>query len=145
MNNRRAFSLVEIMVVTGIVVVLISLAVPNILRSRVIGMETSALGNLRALNNACQLYQINMKNYPEALSDMSEPGVTPPYIDPELAGGIKQGYYFIYSLVASDHFTVNANPTASGLLRGRFFFMDESGQVHAKSGGPAGADDPVLF
>ncbi|MFA5320594.1 MAG: type II secretion system protein [Candidatus Omnitrophota bacterium] len=145
MNNRRAFSLVEIMVVTGIVVVLISLAVPNILRSRVIGMETAALGNLRALNNACQLYQINRKSYPDSLPELSEPRVTPPYIDPELATGSKQGYQFVYSLGSSDHFTVNANPLSSGLLRGRFFYMDESGQVHAKNGGAAGADDPVLF
>lgn len=145
MNERRAFSLVEIMVVTGIVVVLISLAVPNILRSRVIGMETAALGNLRSLNNACQLYQINMKTYPDALSDLSEPRVSPPYIDPELSTGSKQGYNYVYSMESSGHFTVNANPAASGLLQGRFFFMDESGQVHAKSGGPAGADDPVLF
>ncbi len=145
MNRRRGFSLVEIMVVTGIIIVLISLAVPNILRSRVIGMETSALGNLRALNNSCQLYLINMKNYPESMADMSQPKVDPPYIDPELAGGAKQGYSFVYRLVTSDHFTVNANPIGYGLLQGRFFFMDESGLVRVRKGGAAGADDPVLF
>ncbi|MFA5430327.1 MAG: type II secretion system protein [Candidatus Omnitrophota bacterium] len=145
MNRRRGFTLMEIMVVTSIVIILISFAVPNILRSRVIGMETSALGNLRALNNACQLYLLNMKNYPESLADMSQPKVDPPYIDPELVSGTKQGYSFVYRLAASDHFTVNANPTGFGLLQGRFFFMDESGLVRARKGGSAGADDPVLF
>jgi type II secretory pathway pseudopilin PulG len=145
MNNRRAFTLVEIMVITGIVVVLLSLAIPNILRSRVISLETAAMGNLRALNNACQLYQINMKTYPDKLADLSEPAVSPPYVDPELATTRKQGYEFVYNLVTADHFTVNANPLYSGLLRGRFFYMDESGQVRAKSGGPANAEDQILF
>lgn len=141
---KRAFTLVEIMIVVGIIIVLIMLAVPNILRSRVNANEGAALGNLRAINNACQLYHLNKETYPDSLSELIEPASNPPYIDSTLATGRKQSYEFIYNLVSTDHFTVNANPTATGLLKGRYFYMDESGVIRVNSTGPAGPNDEIV-
>jgi len=141
---RRAFTLVEIMIVVGIMAVLISLAVPNILRSRVIANEGAALANLRTVNSACQLYHIDKDSYPSSLSDLIAPNSNPPYMDPTLAAGEKQGYEFIYSLGSQDHFTVNANPLFSGLLKSRYFYTDESGVVRARTDGAAGPGDEIV-
>jgi len=139
-----AFTLTEIMIVLAIVIILLTIAVPSFLRSRVIANETAALANCRAINNACQIYHINRENYPTRLTDLIEPASNPPYIDSTLAAGRKQGYQFIYRLAATDHFTLNANPVGGGLLRGRYFYMDETGIIRAKSGGPAGPGDEIV-
>lgn len=141
---KRAFTLVEIMIVLAIAMVLIMLATPNILRSRVVANEGAAVANMRAINNGCQLYHINKETYPASLSDMVEPESNPPYIDSNLARGRKQSYEFIYTLVDAGHFTLNANPTTTGLLKGRYFYMDESGIIRFKVGNPAGPDDEIL-
>jgi len=141
----RGFTLAEIMVVVAIVIVLLAIAMPNFLRSRVIANETAALANCRSINNASQLYHINQETYPASLSGLVEPASDPPYIDSALASGYKQGYEFAYTLVDSGHFTLNANPTTSGLLRGRYFFMDESGIIRANSDGPAGPTDEIVL
>lgn len=138
---KRAFTLVEIMIVVAIVVALMTIATPNLLRSRVVANEGAAVGNLRAINNGCQLYHINMDTYPASLAAMAEPSASPPYIDSLLASGRKQSYEFNYSLVDGDHFTVNANPTSTGLLRGKYFYLDESGIIRFNPDGPAGPGD----
>ncbi len=138
------FTLIEIMIVVAIVTILLVIAVPGLLRSRVIANETVALSNCRSINNACQLYHINQEAYPDRLRDLIEPKSNPPYIDSVLATGTKQGYQYIYTLVDPDHFTLNANPLSSGLLKGRYFYLDESGIVRAKSDAPAGPTDEIV-
>lgn len=142
--RRTGFTLIEIMIVVAIAMVLIMLATPNILRSRVVANEGAAVANMKSINNGCQIYHINKETYPASLSDMVEPESNPPYIDSNLATGHKQGYEFIYTLVDADHFTLNANPTTTGLLKGRYFYTDESGIIRFKVGSPAGPDDEIV-
>jgi len=145
LDVRAGFTLAEIMIILAIVIVLLTIAMPNFLRSRVIANETAALANCRAINNACQLYHVNQETYPTGLSDLSEPTSNPPYIDSALASGRKQGYEFMYKLVDSGHFTLNANPLTSGFLKGKYFYMDETGIIRAKSDGLAGPNDEVVL
>lgn len=140
----RGFTLAEIMIVVAIVIVLVTLAAPNILRSRVVANEGVAIANLKTANNACQLYHINQENYPASLSDLAEPNSDPAYLDSALASGKKQGYEFIYQLVSDDSFTINANPLSTGLLKGRYFYTDESGIIRADSNEPAGPEDEIV-
>jgi len=139
---RKGFTLVEIMIVVSLVVILVSLAAPGLLRSRVIANEGAAIGNLKAVNNACQLYHMDNNQYPDSLASLSVS--TPPYLDSVLASGEKQSYSFAYNFVSNDSFTVNASPLSTGLLRGRYFYLDESGIIRAKSGSPAGPDDETV-
>jgi len=143
-DMKRGFTIVEIMVVVGIIMILVVIAAPGIMRSRIVGNEAAAVANLRTLNNACQMYHINIEAYPDSLQDMAEPQANPPYLDPVLATGRKQGYEFIYSLLDADRFTVNANPTTSGLLKGRYFFMNETGVIRSNPTQPAGPDDEIV-
>ena len=140
--SLTGFTLIEIMIVVVIVVILITIAIPGILRSRVVANEAAALANLRTLNDACQVYHMNAQRYPDLLLDLST--VNPAYIDNVLGSGQKQGYQFDYALVDADHFTVNANPMHTGLLRGRYFYMDESGTIRANANEPAGPEDEII-
>mgnify|MGYP001562213331 CR=1 FL=1 len=139
---KKAFTLIEIMVVVAIVAILITIAVPNILRARVVANEGAAIANLKTLASACQSYHIDNQKYPANLLDLST--ATPPYIDNVLGSGQKQGYQFDYNSVDSDHFTVNANSINTGLLKGRYFFIDESAAIHVRNDAPAGPDDEIV-
>lgn len=142
---RRAFTLVEIMVVVSVLLVLVSLSIPNILRSRIIAYEGVALVNIKTLSNACQLYHTDQGSYPDNLDTLVT--ANPQYIDSSFGSSTnntKQRYQFIYTLVSADSFTINANPTSTGLLKGRYFYTDESGIIRAKSTGPAGPNDQVV-
>ena len=142
--KRTGFTLMEIMIVVAIVIILITIAVPGILRSRVVANEAAALANLRTLNDACQTYHMNEQHYPDDLLVLST-AANPPYIDNVLGSGKKQGYQFDYALgVDPDHFTVNANPTHTGLLRGRYFYMNESGTIRVNANEPAGPEDEII-
>jgi len=144
-NNKLAgFTLIEIMIVIAIVIALVTIAVPGFLRSRVTALEASAVANCRAIDNGCQLYHINNDIFPANLTDLSGPASYPPYIDSVLASGRKNSYEYIYTLVDPDHFTLNANPTTTGLLKGRYFYTDESGIIRFKVDSEAGPDDEIF-
>ena len=143
MKVRRGFTLVEIMVVVGIVALLAAIAIPNALRMRVNANESVALQGMRTIQNACQVYLMDNGFFPEDLGGLAEPIEHPPYIDAVLGSGRKQGYEFVFSLVDDGHFTLNANPLA-GVFRGRYFYTDESGVIHANSEVPAGVDDEIV-
>lgn len=139
---RRGFTLIEIMIVVAIVIVLVSIAVPGILRSRVVANEGAAIASLRTLNNACQTYHMDQQKFPDSLITLST--ANPPYIDNVLGSGVKQGYQFIYESADDDHFTVRANPTHTGLLKGRYFYLDDSGSIRERNDSQAGPDDEIV-
>lgn len=140
--NKQGFSLVEVMVVIAIILILMSIGVPNFLRSRTTALEGMAVGGLRSINNACQLFLNNNQSFPGGLGDLVPPTSNPPYIDTELASGRKQSYNFVYSL-SELGFTVNANPV-NNLGRPRYFFVDQSGIIRVNEAGPADFDDPAF-
>lgn len=142
--TKKGFTLVEIMVVIAIVIILVALAVPNILRSRIVANEGAALANMKVINDACQAYHVNAQSYPDSLLSLIEPISNPPYIDSTLASGNKQGYQFIYAKVDADHFTLHADSSHTGLLKGRSFYSDESQVVRFNSSSQAGPGDEIV-
>ena len=61
-QNRRGFTLVEIMIVVAIIALLASIAVPNFLRSRKRSQATLILEDLRVLDQALDLYAVETPN-----------------------------------------------------------------------------------
>lgn len=139
---KRGFTLIEIMIAVAVLIVLLSMALPNLLRSRVTAMEVIALANTKTIANACQFYRGNQGTYPDGLSDLSAGNV--PYIDSQLGSGSKQGYEFIYNRTGVNSFTLNANPTSGELLSGKHFYADESGVIRGRADGPAGPGDEII-
>jgi len=139
---RRAFTLVEIMIAVAIIAVLVMLATPNIFRSRIIAQESTAISNLKVIANACNLYYVTEGNFPSALTDLSS--ANPPYLDDVLAAGQKQRYQFVYDLPSSEHYTLNANPLSTGIMKGKYYYTDETGIITSNSSEAAGPNDEVI-
>jgi prepilin-type processing-associated H-X9-DG protein len=63
MNRRvRAFSLVELLVVIGLITVMLSLLLPAMGRARAAARATSCLSNLRQVGTALQLYSVENRS-----------------------------------------------------------------------------------
>ena len=51
MRKRKAFTLVELMIVLAIIAIIAAFAIPNLMKSRMSANETSAVGSLRNLRD----------------------------------------------------------------------------------------------
>lgn len=67
-RSRKAFTLVELLVVIGIIAVLISILLPSLARARQQALTISCLANLRTVGQALLLYSNNNRKYPYGAS-----------------------------------------------------------------------------
>jgi len=146
-RNKKGFTLVEIMIVVGIISVMASLAISMMLRNRMTTNETVAIAGCKTITSGCQSFyaMIVPHQYPPNLRRLGAiGGASPAYIDDNLARGRRTGYIYVYQRTTPVTFVLYADPQVPGRTGNRFFYTDETGRITAKEGGRAGpADTPV--
>ncbi len=74
-KNNKGFSLLELLIVVAIILIIATIAVPSLLRSRQATNESAAVGDLRAINSAEVTYaSSNAQNF-ATLVDLSNAGL----------------------------------------------------------------------
>ncbi|HKV62112.1 MAG TPA: DUF4349 domain-containing protein [Candidatus Acidoferrum sp.] len=128
----------------AVALLLMAIAIPNLLRSRMAANEASAVGSLRTLNIAAVTYFNSYGHYPRSLDNFGSPpsGVANEegagLVENTLAkGGRKSGYLFTYRSTPPfgsnnrGSYLINADPLEPGKGGQRHFSTDQTGTLYA--------------
>jgi len=112
MKNNRGFSLLELLIVVAIILIIATIAIPSLLRSRQSAQESSAVAQVRTVNTAEITYLSSNQGSYGGVPELITQGL----LDVRFAGSVS-GYGFTVAASGSDY-TVNASPTSTNA--GRF-------------------------
>ena len=146
-NSEEGFTLVELLIVMSVILILMTLAIPQLSKIRKKANETSAIQSVRAIAQAQTMYS---SNFPAngfacqlgALGGDPNSGNASPtaahLLPPDLASGQKAGYTFAITnctkvtINNQDQYTsyeITAVPQSVGKTGDRGFCSDENNQI----------------
>src|SRR5919197_4917130 len=136
MKNNRGFSLLELLIVVAIILIIATIAIPSLLRSRQAANESAAVSNLRTINTAEVTYLSSAGGNYGTVGDL----VTAGLLDSRFSGAAVSGYAFAVSASGSDY-TATATPTSTNTGRYAYFSLPDAVVRYASGsgcGGPGG-------
>ena len=145
-RQRCGFTLIELMIVVAIIAIIVSIALPNLLRSRMMANESAAIHDIRTIDSAQVSYNaahLRYASFDELTSEAQGPGTA--FLPGTWSEGcIREGYEFSMPDQTEHTFTVLASPETPGITGERYFRVDGSGVVRYSKEGTPEADAPEI-
>ncbi len=113
-KTNKGFSLLELLIVVAIILIIATIAIPSLLRSRQAANESSAVANLRGLNTAQVAYSSAHSGVYGAIDDLVSAGL----VDSRYQTG-NSGYSYSISL-SGNAMDYTASATAISSNSGRY-------------------------
>src|SRR6185436_6572743 len=107
-KNNKGFSLLELLIVVAIILIIATIAIPSLLRSRQAANESAAVANLRTINTAQVTYLSSSGGQFGAISDLTAAGL----LDSRFSGAAVSGYAYTVT-AATGNYTAVATPSAT--------------------------------
>jgi type IV pilus assembly protein PilA len=155
-RTQAGFSVLELLIVVGVIIIVAAIAVPNLLRARVAANEASAVQSLHAINSAQISY---LQVYPDTgsyscqLSFLGPPlgntavnSTAADLIDLQLSSGVKSNYSFYMNCTppgndGSTGYEVKAAPVGASITgstcgtdNGRCFYTNYNSVIYRMNG-----------
>jgi type IV pilus assembly protein PilA len=120
MEDNRGFSLLELLIVVAIILIIATIAIPSLLRSRQSAQESSAVAQLRTINTAEVTYlSANQGSY-GSLDNLITQGL----IDARF-GGTVSGYSYLVIASGTDY-TASATPSSTNAGRFGYYSVPDA-------------------
>ena len=136
MKNNRGFSLLELLIVVAIILIIATIAIPSLLRSRQAANESAAVANLRTINTAEVTYLSSAGGNYGSIPELITAGL----LDSRFTGPVS-GYSFTVTASSSDY-TANAAPTSANSGRYGYYATPDAVVRYSTAttgcGGPGG-------
>ena len=142
--RKQGFTLVELMVVLGIIMLLATVGIPPLVRSRIASRESFAVSSLKSLSDSCHMYAEEYDAYPSVADGLAVLGQGEfPFLHSEIVNATTvdtavRGFYYQYSIDGtSGSFIIIAEPKTASVSK-RHFRVTDSGLIQVA---PLGSTD----
>jgi len=126
--RKRAFTLIEMMIIFCVIAALAVMAIPHVLRSKITANHVNAKATLKAVGVALEAYLTDHSSYPNGVSHLM--GTEYPYLNKNYFEGAHGGYTFAAEIEDSSY-TVTATPVS--VYTGTKIFTMTTGMVFSEA------------
>ena len=139
--DNSGFSLIELLIVVGIISIIAAMAVPSLMTSKAAAHEASAITYMRSWTAAQELYHTRYGSYADADNQLFNEGLIS-----GRAPADTHGYIFSIDNQPGSQYTWWGKgwPMTPGVTGMRWFYIDQTGVIRYSTSGNATAASPPL-